>query len=294
MLPHWMRLTGAMLAMLIGLAYWQRPDGMAHLFFIETAGDAFLMVTPSGKHLLIDGGSDPAALTTAMGRLMPFWKREIDAVILTRADQAHAAGQVAALARYHVRQAFAPRYRKADAVMQEWQRQLAQQGTPVRTIGDGAQLTIDRVQVRVLAGANPESGLALWMGYGKTSVLLAHSSAAGVPVPSLGRGVELIAYPWQLDLREGGIAALRPRAIVFTDGVRVDAPALLPMDERSIGQAALYHEGLNGLITWSSDGRRGVVAVERHYCASISLSAWAALFAATQRSSASCSSFDRS
>src|SRR5690349_17263051 len=100
---------------------------------LETKGDAVLIQTPAGGYVLVDGGSDPAALSAALGRQLPFWKRDLDAVVLTAADGAHLPGQVAALARYHAGLALTPPIAKRGALIDEWRRLLAEQRTPIRS-----------------------------------------------------------------------------------------------------------------------------------------------------------------
>jgi hypothetical protein len=51
--------------------------------------------------------------------------------------------------------------------------------------------------------------------------------------------------------------------MVLTDGQQADKPIEQTFVERAIGGAALYHERLDGVITWISDGRRARVETER-------------------------------
>src|SRR5438046_9617002 len=89
-----------LVAALLVLAWHVRHDSRLHVIFLETKGDAALIQTPAGGYVLLDGGGDPAALTAALGRRMPFWRRTLQAVVLTAPDGAHLPGQVAALAPY--------------------------------------------------------------------------------------------------------------------------------------------------------------------------------------------------
>jgi hypothetical protein len=59
------------------------------------------------------------------------------------------------------------------------------------------------------------------------------------------------------------VRALRPQALVFTDGQSVDQPVEQTFVERAIGGAALYHEQLDGAIEWVSDGRQAWIVTER-------------------------------
>jgi beta-lactamase superfamily II metal-dependent hydrolase len=161
-----------LLAALLALAWRARPDGRLHVIFLEGKGDAALIQTPAGGYVLLDGGSDPAALTAALGRRMPFWQRALDAVVLTAADGAHLPGQVAALARYRAGLALVPPVARRGATLAEWLRLLDEQHTPVQAARAGSRLDLGGAALRVLAvGDGDEAGLLLRLDYGATSVV---------------------------------------------------------------------------------------------------------------------------
>ena len=91
-------------ALLVGLAagaavIWvgvaRMPDGRLHVTFLDVGqGDAILIQTPDGKHLLVDGGPDPTLLPAALGRRLYPWQRSLDLVALTHPDEDHLAGLV--------------------------------------------------------------------------------------------------------------------------------------------------------------------------------------------------------
>jgi beta-lactamase superfamily II metal-dependent hydrolase len=258
----------AILALVLVLAAWRAwPSHQLRVIFLETKGDAVLIQTPAGGYVLIDGGGDPAALSAALGRQLPFWRRTLDLVVLTAADGAHLPGQVAALARYRAGLAIAPAIAKRSALIDEWRRLLAEQHTPIRSARAGQQLDIGGVTLRVLAaGDGDEGGLVLRLDYGATSVVFDHSggeadqetlTAAGL------RPASLLVFPWQRDAHNAFVTALRPRAMVLTDGQLADKPIEQTFVERAVGGATLYHERLDGAITWISDGRRAWVETER-------------------------------
>jgi beta-lactamase superfamily II metal-dependent hydrolase len=254
-------------AILLVLAWRARPDGRLHVIFLETKGDAVLIQTPAGGYVLLDGGGDPAALTAALGRRMPFWRRGLDMVVLTSTDSKHLPGQVAALARYRAGLALAPPAARRSATLDEWLRLLDEQGAAIRTARAGQRLDLGGMVLRVLAtGDGDESGLLLRLDYGATSVVFdqiggeADEEALAASAPPRAT---LLAFPWQRDPHADVVRALRPQALVFTDGQSADKPAELTFVERAIGGAALYHEQLDGAIEWVSDGQRAWVVTER-------------------------------
>jgi competence protein ComEC len=252
---------------LLLLAWRARPDGRLHVIFLETIGDAALIQTPAGGYVLIDGGGDPAALTAALGRHMPFWQRALDMVVLTSPDSKHLPGQVAALARYRAGAALAPPMTKRGATLNEWRRLLDEQGAHLQVARAGDRLDLGGAILRVLAaGDGDESGLLLRLDYGATSVVFDHSGGEADEEALAAIGpprATLLAFPWQRDPRIAIVETLRPRALVFTDGQEADRPAELMLTTRAIGGAAVYHEQLNGAIEWISDGRSSYIITER-------------------------------
>ncbi len=64
-------------------------------------GDAIFIESPTGNQLLIDGGPDKNILN-ALGRVMPFYDKTIDAVLVTHPDQDHIGGIPEVLKNYTV------------------------------------------------------------------------------------------------------------------------------------------------------------------------------------------------
>jgi hypothetical protein len=103
-----------------------------------------------------------------------------------------------------------------------------------------------------------EGGLLLRIDYGATHAVLAHTSNAEDEAPLVAAGMQpaqFVAFPWMRDPAEPLLPALKPRSILFTDGLSSDHPPLLTYDQRAIGGARLYHEAINGAVEWISDGR---------------------------------------
>jgi beta-lactamase superfamily II metal-dependent hydrolase len=258
----------AVVALALAFLAWRSwPDGKLRVIFLETKGDAVVIQAPNGSFVLIDGGGDPAALAAALGRNMPFWRRTLAAVVLTNADRTHMPGQVAALERYHADAALAPATLKRGPTLDQWRKLLGEQQTPIRVARPGERLSLGGASLRVLAAGDADgSGLLLRLDYGATSVVFDHSAGAAeeaVLASNATRPVDLLAFPWERDPHTPVIMALRPHALVLTDGQQVDRPVEQTFVERALGGAQLYHERLDGTITWVSDGTRAWVETER-------------------------------
>ncbi len=78
------------------------PDGRLHVFVLDIGqGDSILIQTPSDERILIDGGPDDAVLQQ-LGKVMPFYEKDIDVVVLSHPHLDHVNGLVEVLKRYHV------------------------------------------------------------------------------------------------------------------------------------------------------------------------------------------------
>lgn len=259
--------AAALMIVLLMLAWRARPDGRLHVIFLQTDGDAALVQTPDGKYMLIDGG-DPVSTTAALGQRLPFWRRSLDAVVLTAPDPVYTAGQVAVLARYHAGAALAPPPAARSSLLYEWQRQLGEQAAPIHRMRAGEQLNIGGASLRVLApGDGNERGAVLRLEYGATSVVFCQSSAAEDEAALAGRGAlqhaTLVAFPWQRDPHTALIAALQPQAMVLTSHYTAARPYEATLAERRTGNMQLYHKDLQGTVEWISDGRQSWIVTEK-------------------------------
>jgi competence protein ComEC len=72
------------------------PDRLLHATFMDVgSADAVLITTPTGKHVLINGGPSVTTLSDELGRRMPAFNRKLDWLIVAATDE----DQVAALPR---------------------------------------------------------------------------------------------------------------------------------------------------------------------------------------------------
>lgn len=78
-------------------------DGHVHAYFLDIGqGDSALLVSPSGKQVLIDGGPDNSAVGQ-LAKHLPFFDRTIELMVLTHPDLDHIAAFPEILRRYEVK-----------------------------------------------------------------------------------------------------------------------------------------------------------------------------------------------
>jgi hypothetical protein len=237
--------------------------------FLATSGDAILIETPGGKHILVDGGEDPTELALALGRYTPFWQRTLYMVILTQSDEARLIGQIAVLQRYQTRYALAPAMWEPSSFMEQWGHLLTTQQTQVLSAQEGGQIPLDGALLTIPSiGMPTHTNTTLYLHYGTTSflfVLHCHGNMEAevahmlehIPLP-----VTVLAYPWACTLPPMLLERTQPDAIVFTTGAEQIPPALLSYaDRRNLGKGTrpyaprLFHPKLDGTVTFVSDGQ---------------------------------------
>jgi len=77
------------------------PDKLKVAFLDVGQGDSIFIETPSGTQVLIDGGYSSSVLKE-IGKLVPFFDRDIDIVIATHPDGDHIGGLISVLDRFEV------------------------------------------------------------------------------------------------------------------------------------------------------------------------------------------------
>ncbi|MDD5639596.1 MAG: MBL fold metallo-hydrolase [Candidatus Pacebacteria bacterium] len=72
------------------------------VFFDVGQGDGIFIETPNKRQIVIDGGPDYNLMAEKISKEIPFWDKEIDAIILTHTDQDHINGLFGVLEKYKV------------------------------------------------------------------------------------------------------------------------------------------------------------------------------------------------
>jgi competence protein ComEC len=78
------------------------PDGNMHLTMLDVnGGESLLIESPAGHRILINGGSSHTRLSTALGRRLPPFNLELDALIIASTREDAVRGLVMSLERFH-------------------------------------------------------------------------------------------------------------------------------------------------------------------------------------------------
>ena len=92
---------GIVMLALGAATYAARPDGQLHVHMLDVGhSSGFLVETPGGAQILVDGGRFPSRLLTQIGDRMPFNDRHIEVVVVTQPDPFTYGAVPAVLERY--------------------------------------------------------------------------------------------------------------------------------------------------------------------------------------------------
>ncbi len=108
--PAILAATGAAVLAGVGLYTWQvsrRPSGLEIFFFNTKGAPAILVRTPDDRRLLIDGGAN-ADIIRQISRVLPFYSRRVDELMLTTTDTKHVGGLIEVAKRYEVSRVYEP------------------------------------------------------------------------------------------------------------------------------------------------------------------------------------------
>ena len=162
-------------------------DDRLHVMFFDVGqGDAIFIETPSGRQVVVDGGSDPLLMTRLLGERMRFNDRHIDIVAATHPNSDHIGGLAQVLERYDVGAVLERRIEYDSGAYEAWARLVdAEEAKGARVIeaSAGQVITLDgdvRIEVLgpppiLLGGTESDAdnaSLVLRLVYGEVSILL--------------------------------------------------------------------------------------------------------------------------
>jgi competence protein ComEC len=273
------------IAILAWLAFAQLPDGKLHVAFLDVGqGDAALITTPRGQQILVDGGPSPAALTSALGREMPFWDRSLDLLVMTHPDADHITGLAEVLGRYDVGGWLDNGCSDDDALYVQCLAQIEQGEVTRQVIRAGDRLALDSgivlevLHPQVDSIASTDSGdnnnsLVLRLVWGEASFLLTGDIEAEAEHLLVETGQSLPSHVLKVAHHGSGgsstpefLAAVDPSYAIISVGADNDYGH--PQDavlERlaQMGSVEVLRTDEQGTIEFVTDGNRLWVQTER-------------------------------
>ena len=269
-------------AALIWVAVVTLPDRDVHVSFLDVGeGDAILIQASRGQTILVDGGPGPSAVTTALGRRMPFWSRDLDLVVLTHPNDDHLVGLVEVLRRYQVTEVLEPGLADRGATYAEWLKTIEEKGIRRRVaeagqlvdLGDGAWLEVLGPPARPVAVANADannSSVILRLVVGEVAFLLTGDVESLGEQDLLRRQASLASlvlkvphHGSRLSLDPAFLRAVNPAVAVISVGAdnRNGHPSAEALDR--LKDVTVYRTDRQGTIEIVTDGKTYEVKTER-------------------------------
>lgn len=245
-------------------------DDLLHVTLLDVGkGDAAFIRDPAGRAILVDAGSNPRAIATTLGELLPPWRRRLDLLVLASYDQDELQGAIDVADRYRPRAALAPAGKGTGALYEQWVARSAEAGIDVQPIleplavalGNGARLEL-RPVAPAGAGATRGPRVALRLVYGEFAVVF-----GGNLDPSEQQGLVDEAAPLRGTVlvvpRNGGPGSLSPAfaravapagvAIAADPAAKADSPSGDTLD--LLAGLPVFRTDQLGNLELVSDGR---------------------------------------
>ena len=280
-------ITVAVALSIAAVLLWARatggPDGYLRVHFLDIGqGDSTLIVTPSGRQALIDGGPDGDVTSQALADALSGGDRSLDLVVMTHLDSDHSSGLLQVLDRYNVGAVLSGPQPPGNQMQAQWEQRLQQHNITPLEVSAGYVIELDYdVELRVI---NPHrdrlfndfnnDSLALRLTYGDISFLLTADITNEAEEPLSNGGAEL--HSTVLKVAHHGsststtqrfLDAVDPAIAIVSAGrdnpYGHPAPAVMERLETSVGAENVYRTDLRGDVEVVSDGKTLWVRTER-------------------------------
>ena len=259
------------------------PDGLLQVHYLDVGqGDSTLIVTPSGRQVLVDGGPDGDVTSLELAEAMPGGDRSLDMVVMTHPDTDHSRGLLEVLDRYTVGAVLTGPNPTDSQALAEWEQRLAQHGITPVVVSSGYKIILDEdVELAVLNpwadrlfGDSNNDAVAIRLTYGDVSVLLTADIEAEAEQRLLTSGLSLSSTVLKVghhgsstSTTQGFLDEVSPAIAVVSAGIdnQYGHPAadVLSRLEAAVGSQNVYRTDQQGTIEVNSDGQTLWVQTER-------------------------------
>ena len=233
-------LAAGLLAISVAL-FIARPPAQATIWLEGVGSDqALLMQTPSGQAVLLDGGQNPALLQAIVGAHLPFWQRNLTAVLVSQPDSHHVGGLAGLSTLYQIGEEFDPGSIYPSITYARWHGVLRDAGVQERHTRIGMRLDLgagDWIDVLAPDTVNlddPSAPVAYRLHLGRQTVLVVNRQAVdGDPtmLQTDGRCLDSLVLPDRSDPINAGtlVRTLKPRLVALPQDGSVSAADLAPL-----------------------------------------------------------------
>lgn len=260
-----------------------QKDGLLKIYFFDIGqGDAIFIETPSGQQVLVDGGPNNKILSK-LGKMMPFYDRSIDMIVVSHPHADHIVGLIDVLNRYEVKNIIearesynSPEFRTWRSVVDEENANNieAMAGKEI-DFGDNTTLTILH-PFESVADDNPKNphddDVVVLLRYGNLAVMLTGDMETKVERRLIISGEDLDAdvfkaghHGSKTSSSDELLSAVSPEAAIIQVGAknRYGHPSPEVLERFNNYGIKYYRNDLNGDIKLISDGDRYLISTEK-------------------------------
>lgn len=162
--------------------YWEnRGDILTVAFMNVGQGDAIFIQAPNGNTIIIDGGPS-SAITRELGKLLPFYNRSIDMLVVTNPDKDHFAGFIDVLNNYEVGEVLKPGTKSDTQIYAKLEKTIKEKNVREEFAMRGMKIILDKEYKISLDILFPDRDVLKWtpndgsivarLVYGNTSYML--------------------------------------------------------------------------------------------------------------------------
>ncbi len=268
---------GATGSLLLGTAFTPSLPTLSVSVFDGSGTAGYLIRTPAGTTLLVDGGRSPSAVSAALGSRMPFLSHQLTMAILTRADPDRLPGLLGAIVQYPAGLTIAPSEPIPAPFAERWRSTVGERSLevirPIR-IDLEPDLHVQIMPTEPVPAAsppaNPARTLAVRLEYRNVALLIGPGlNPESVHALEHGGG-RLAADVWFIP-RSGALgsfdaatlAAIGPRLAVIPVETGLRVPRVDPGIRDLLSRTPTYRTDVNGTIEVATDGNQVWVRPER-------------------------------
>jgi competence protein ComEC len=126
------------------------PRGALRIAVLDVGQGDAILIEYHGKRMLIDGGPDPARLSTELDRIIPPWDRTIDLLVASHPHEDHLAGLPRLLDRYRIGTVIGAEVRGGGPASRSWNDILQAGGLQYYSVSTGSGFKLADAQLSVL------------------------------------------------------------------------------------------------------------------------------------------------
>lgn len=257
-----------------GIVFREERGGVLTVAFLNIGqGDAIYIEAPNGRQMLVDGGPTRAVLSE-LSKVMPWYDRSIDVLLVTNPDKDHMAGFIDVLRSYTVDAIFESGTFPGTQVYKELEQTITDVGVKKLLAKRGmtiwfdtdTKLTILYPDRDVSTLTSNDGSIVAKLSYGNTSVMLTGDAPQGVEKWLIQLDGNVLKsnvlkvghHGSRTSTSPEFVGFVSPSFAVISDGVRnkYGHPHKETLDTLAKFGVPVYRTDLEGTIVMHSDGEQ--------------------------------------